>query len=90
MSLTKKPYLLAIDGPAGSGKGTVAKLRSKKLNLNYLDSGAIYRLIALGAMEKKVDLENDKKLKRLRKNASKKINIFSPKNYGNRIIKGLK
>lgn len=35
-------------------------------------------------------LENDKKLKRLRKNASKKINIFSPKNYGNRIIKGLK
>jgi cytidylate kinase len=53
MSLIKIPYLLAIDGPAGSGKGTVAKLLSKKLNLNYLDSGAIYRLIALSAMEKK-------------------------------------
>ena len=62
MSLIKIPYLLAIDGPAGSGKGTVAKLLSKKLNLNYLDSGAIYRLIALSAMEKKVDLENDKNL----------------------------
>ena len=62
MSLIKKPYLLAIDGPAGSGKGTVAKLLSKKLNLNYLDSGAIYRLIALSAMEKKVDLESDKNL----------------------------
>ena len=62
MNLIKKPYLLAIDGPAGSGKGTVAKLLSKKLNLNYLDSGAIYRLIALSAMEKKVDLENDKNL----------------------------
>ena len=53
---------MAIDGPAGSGKGTVAKLLSKKLNLNYLDSGAIYRLIALSAMEKKVDLESDKNL----------------------------
>ena len=62
MSLIKIPYLLAIDGPAGSGKGTVAKLLSKKLNLNYLDSGAIYRLIALSAMEKKVDLESDKNL----------------------------
>ena len=62
MNLIKKPYLLAIDGPAGSGKGTVAKLLSKKLNLNYLDSGAIYRLIALSAMEKKVDLESDKNL----------------------------
>ena len=62
MNLIKKPYLLAIDGPAGSGKGTVAKLLSKKLNLNYLDSGAIYRLIAFSAMEKKVDLENDKNL----------------------------
>ena len=62
MNTIKKPYLLAIDGPAGSGKGTVAKLLSKKLNLNYLDSGAIYRLIALSAMEEKVDLENDKNL----------------------------
>ena len=62
MKSIKKPYLLAIDGPAGSGKGTVARLISKKLNLNYLDSGAIYRLIALSAMEKKVDLENDKNL----------------------------
>ena len=62
MSLIKIPYLLAIDGPAASGKGTVAKLLSKKLNLNYLDSGAIYRLIALSAMEKKVDLESDKNL----------------------------
>ena len=50
MNLTKVPYLIAIDGPAGSGKGTIAKLISKKLNLNYLDSGAIYRVIAFSAI----------------------------------------
>ena len=50
MTLQKIPYLIAIDGPAGSGKGTIAKLISKKLNLNYLDSGAIYRVIALNAI----------------------------------------
>lgn len=43
----KGVYIIAIDGPAGSGKGTVAKEISKKLNYNYLDSGAIYRIIAL-------------------------------------------
>ena len=44
--MLKLPFLIAIDGPAGSGKGTVAKILSQKLDLNYLDSGAIYRLIA--------------------------------------------
>ena len=62
MNLIKKSYLLAMDGPAGAGKGTGAKLISKKLILNYLDYGAMYRLIAFSAMEKKVDLENDKNL----------------------------
>ena len=83
MNLIKKPYLLAIDGPAGSGKGTIAKLLSKKLNLNYLDSGAIYRLIALSAMEKKVDLENDKNLVNLIKQFD--INFIGEQTFLNNI-----
>ena len=39
--------LITIDGPGGSGKGTVAKLLAAKLGWNILDSGALYRLIAL-------------------------------------------
>ena len=39
--------LITIDGPAGSGKGTIARILSDRLHLNYLDSGAIYRVIAL-------------------------------------------
>ncbi len=41
-----KRILVAIDGPAGSGKSTVAKLLSKKLGINYLDTGAMYRAVA--------------------------------------------
>ena len=39
--------LITIDGPGGSGKGTVAKLLAAKLGWNILDSGALYRLIAM-------------------------------------------
>ena len=44
-----KPFVVTIDGPAGSGKGTISKLVSKTLGFHYLDSGAIYRIIALNA-----------------------------------------
>ena len=62
MTLQKIPFLIAIDGPAGSGKGTIAKLISKKLNLNYLDSGAIYRVIALGAIANNISSDQVLKL----------------------------
>jgi len=62
MTLQKIPYLVAIDGPAGSGKGTIAKIISKKLNLNYLDSGAIYRVIALNAIMNNISTDEVQKL----------------------------
>lgn len=42
-----KNYIIALDGPAGSGKSTIAKIISKKLGLTYLDTGAMYRMVAL-------------------------------------------
>ena len=55
-------FTIAIDGPAGSGKGTVAKELSKILNYHYLDSGAIYRVIALAIHNKKLEFNQEKKI----------------------------
>lgn len=45
---------VAIDGPAGSGKSTVAKILASKLNLMYIDTGAMYRAVTYKALEKKI------------------------------------
>lgn len=50
-------YAVAIDGPAGSGKSTIAKLLAKELNISYVDTGAMYRAIALKAKEENLDTE---------------------------------
>ncbi len=47
-----EPPVIAIDGPVGSGKGTIARRVAKALNWHLLDSGALYRLVALAAFEK--------------------------------------
>lgn len=57
--------VIAIDGPSASGKGTVAQAVALALGFHYLDSGALYRLVALDAMEKAVDLDDATALTRL-------------------------
>ncbi|MBO8159547.1 (d)CMP kinase [Thermosyntropha sp.] len=53
---------IAIDGPAGAGKSTVAKILAKRLGFTYIDTGAMYRALTLKALQNKVDLNNEKEL----------------------------
>lgn len=55
--------VVAIDGPSGSGKGTIAGLLAKRLGWNLLDSGALYRLLAFAAGNHGIDLTNEEALK---------------------------
>lgn len=50
--------IIAIDGPAGSGKSTIAKLVANELNMTYLDTGAMYRLFTLKLLKESVDVNN--------------------------------
>lgn len=54
--------VIAIDGPSGSGKGTVAEQVARQLGFHYLDSGALYRLVALYALRSGIDVDTDKRL----------------------------
>ena len=58
-------FIVAIDGPAGSGKGSVTELLSKRLGLINIDSGAAYRCVALACIEKGVSLEQKNEIIKL-------------------------
>ena len=60
--------IIAIDGPAGSGKGTLAAALSKKLNLINIDTGATYRCVALKALRNNITLEEKEKIIDISKN----------------------
>lgn len=55
-------YNIAIDGPAGAGKSTIAKAVAKRMNLIYVDTGMMYRAIALFMLRQKVDLHDREKI----------------------------
>jgi cytidylate kinase len=57
--------VIAIDGPAGAGKSTVARGVAERLGFTYLDSGAMYRSVALAALTRNVDLGDPMALGRL-------------------------
>ena len=54
--------VVAVDGPSGSGKGTIGRLLAHKLGWHYLDSGALYRLVALAALQRGVDFNDSEAL----------------------------
>lgn len=57
--MTLSPFVVAIDGPASSGKGTIARLIAKHYNWAHLDTGLTYRAVAAAMLESDFDLENE-------------------------------
>ena len=54
-----RPLIVAIDGPAGAGKSTVSKLLARRLGLSFVDSGALYRTVALSALRQGIVTDDD-------------------------------
>ena len=75
--------IVAIDGPAGSGKGTIAKLVAEKCNLLYIDSGATYRSVALAILENNIDINDEESVVKLAKSLD--IKFDNGKTYLNGI-----
>jgi cytidylate kinase len=75
--------VIAIDGPAGSGKSTIAARLAKKLGYINLESGAMYRALALKAMEQQVSLDDAEALRQL---AEKSAIQLEPSGDGNRVL----
>ncbi len=71
--------VLTIDGPAGSGKGTVAEHVAQTLGWQLLDSGALYRLVALSAQKKKIALDDNARLTELAETLDA---VFIPRKTG--------
>ncbi|HVP11052.1 MAG TPA: (d)CMP kinase [Phycisphaerae bacterium] len=61
--------IITIDGPAGSGKSTAARKLAARLGIAYLDTGAMYRAIAMAALQKCIDLKDEKALIRVAREA---------------------
>ena len=78
-----RPLIIAIDGPAGSGKSTIAARLAKKLGYINLESGAMYRALALKALHQQVSLDDPVRLGHL---ADETIIELEPQPDGNRVL----
>ena len=80
---TARKLVIAIDGPAGSGKSTIAARLAKKLGYVNLESGAMYRALALKAMERQISLDDGEALQQL---AASTVIDLEPRGEGNRVL----
>jgi cytidylate kinase len=75
--------IIAIDGPAGSGKSTVASVLAQKLNFRYIETGSMYRAVAWQAMQNEIDLKDIEAVTK----AAEQINLkFMPQEGGQRVM----
>lgn len=66
-------YQIAVDGPAGAGKSTIAKMVAKELSFVYIDTGAMYRAMALLVIRNNIDINDEEKVSSLCESADVKI-----------------
>ena len=85
MEFALKKLVIAIDGPSGSGKSTVARMVAAQLEYSFVESGAMYRAVALAAIESGTDLHDGAALGRLAEAAGIR---FVPQSSGNRLFLG--
>jgi len=69
--------IITIDGPAGSGKSTVAKILARELGLKYVDTGAMYRAVTLIALQNNVDFKDEKSILKLARNVNLELDSNS-------------
>ncbi len=81
--MTERPCIIAIDGPAGAGKSTVAKHLAAHFGFLNLETGAMYRAFALKALESGVDMDDAAGLERL---ARETVIALEPAAAGNRVL----
>ena len=65
-----KNIIIAVDGPAGAGKSTIAKIIAKKLNINYIDTGAMYRAVTLKSLQNNIDIKDEQAVIEMAKKTS--------------------
>ena len=81
--------VIAVDGPAGAGKSTIAKIVAKKLNINYIDTGAMYRAVTYKCLKSGIDVNNEKEVIQIAENSDidfKDNNIYLDKEVINEKI----
>ncbi|MEG2588095.1 MAG: (d)CMP kinase, partial [Cetobacterium sp.] len=74
-------FIVAVDGPAGSGKSTIAKILAKNYGFTYLDTGAMYRMVALYVIKNSISLDDEEKISDILKDI--KLDIVGEKFFLN-------